>query len=238
MSLSLMERFYAKRLNCNDTKTVSEFLAKYCIGENNYMKLIKDTKDEDIIDYNNKRIKFRLKQPYSVGIFEKSTEKLVAVALGYVREKKLELDHEIPKNEISQITPIQLALNFVSTLEGDIFKMLNIDKVHEVGMGCIHPDYKNHGLMIMVVELAHHIARESGCKYSITKVTNEYLVKHVEKYNPERIKKQIKFLEYVDPITGINPFVNPKFPYVRAILLCLEINRLEPLNLTKLQSLL
>ena len=225
MSLSLMRRLYVKRLNSNDTNTVSEFLAKYYIGENNYMKLIKGMKDEDIINYNNKRVKFRLKHPYSVGIFEKSTEKLVAVSLGYVREKKLELDHEIPKNEISQITPIQLALNFVSNLEGDIFKILNVDKVHEAGMGCIHPDYKNHGLMIMAVEFAHHIARESGCKYSISKVTN-----------PERLKNQIKFLEYVDPMIGINPFVNPKFPYVRAFLFCLEINQLEPLNLTKLQS--
>ena len=88
MSASLSDGFYFKRLNEEDTNEVCQFLSKFYIGKNNHLHLIRGMTDEDIISYNNARVTYRLKQPYSAGIFEKPTDKLVAVTLGFVREKE------------------------------------------------------------------------------------------------------------------------------------------------------
>ena len=230
MSASLPDGFYFKRLNEEDTNEVCQFLSKFYIGKDNHMSLIRGMTDEDIISYNNARVTYRLKQPYSAGIFEKPTDILVAVTLGFVREKESTPDHGVEKNKTSELNPVQLALNFASTLEGDIYDRLKVEKVFEKGMRVTHSDYKNRGFSNLLDRVVCHFGTQSGCKYIITKSTNEYVCRNFEKNFPDAILDEIKYADYVDPITGANPFIDPKHPYVRAILTVRAVDGLKELD--------
>ena len=230
MSASLPDGFYFKRLNEEDTNEVCLFLSKFYIGKNNHLHLIRGMTDEDIISCNNARVMYQLKQPYSAGIFENPTGKLVAVTLGFVREKEWTPDYGMEKNKTAELNPLQFALNFASTLEGDIYNRLKVEKVFENGVKVTHSDYQNRGFSNLLDKVVCHFGTQSGCKYIIAKSTNEYVCRSFEKNFPDAILNEINFADYIDPIIGANPFINPKHPYVRAMLTVRTVDDLKELD--------
>ena len=234
--MSLPEELFVKRLNPDNEKEVCDLLLKFYTIEKTYLKFIKDINQDEVIILNNLRVKQRLQQPYSIGVFTKVSNKLVAISMGYV--KKISSSSDKNKDEKQFSEPMKLNFRFLQMLERDIFDQLKVDKVFEMGMGVTHDDYKNQGLMGLTTKLCHHLSKQSGCKYIITKPTTEYVCKHIEKQTPESIINQIYFKDYIDPVTGVNPFTNSKFPFVQGMLTCAEIDPSEQLNMPELESLL
>ena len=210
--------FVAKKLTSENESAVIDFITVHY--SQNFFKPAYEVNDSD--EYNTIRARGLLKQNWSVGIFEKSTNKLVGLMLNTIRKKALgneELKVETKQFELSQKV---LELDrFFEVLENRIFGLLSEDNLFYLGMATVHIDYRNHGIFAMVIGACYALAKESGCKYIYATPTTSFLVHMMEKHR-WTVVKEVIYSDY-DARNGTNLFGDPKYPFTRIQLAYKEI---------------
>lgn len=235
--MSDLKDIYFKRLNPSHEKESFELIAKYLVRGNSYLKLIKRLNHEDIDQLYHDRIKVMLKQPYSFGAFEKSSDKLVSVLFAYVKKITSTAKDKKSRNQNLSYS-VRVLTNFRTFLDSGLQKELNVDKVLEISLGVTHPNYKNYGLSNTLAKLLHIFSTETKCEYLVSYLTTEYICRIYEKNLPESIFKQVKFVDYTDYETGFNPFSKPEFPFLRMMLICQSLKAIDHSQFEGLKSLL
>lgn len=173
-------------------------------------------KGQDIDHYNIIRAKMKLKQDWSVGIFNKETNKLVAVSLNVVQRKGETLDPEVQDfayEETYLSDELQEIVELFAELEANIFDLLQVDQIFYAGMETVHPNFRKRGISYKLYQESESFARESGCKYIVASPTNEYICKSFLKKN-YRVLKEINYTDFYLK-TKAKVFSKVTYPYVK-----------------------
>lgn len=214
--------FEVRRLTLEDKEEVLNLIVEH-YSKDYYPNWI-GLKSEELDIRSINRVNQKLKQKYSIGIFDKSANKLVGVSLNEVQERKnlLNSKKRITKNP-SESEEIRQITKFFQDLEDDIYDQLQVDRIFYTGMGTIHKDYRNRGLISIYEDEMKRMLLSSGCKYLVTTSTNEFMYQKLLKSGCTLVR-EVKYLDYFKK-TGFKIFENTKYPYIRAAIFYKHINQ-------------
>ena len=133
--------FEAKRVSIEDADDIIVLINKYDSEENN-----RDfqRKWKDFNQYNAIRVRLKLQQNWSFGIFEKCSKNLAAVMLCCVQESRLEsTKSEFELEGLHLSTELQDLGQFYAKLEANVNEILNTGKLFYTGMVTVHSKYRS-----------------------------------------------------------------------------------------------
>ena len=138
---------------------------------------------DNLDQYNAVRVKMKLHQSWSVGIYDKDSNELLAVTMNTVEStKSLDPSADDYKQHGFLVNLKEQQINrFFVTLEAGVFDMIGVDKVFYLGMMTVRSKYRRNNLSTLLVYASNRLAWESGCKYMVMCPTTEYLCKAMEK---------------------------------------------------------
>nr|CAB3262548.1 uncharacterized protein LOC100180310 [Phallusia mammillata] len=212
--------FTCRKLTEEDSPDVIKFIETYfsprCIAtqifklnaqmESNFTRVRAKT----VIQYN-----------VSLGVFD-TKGKLVRVNMARM-QKKNETCHY--PTTIGKDCPQQQAhMRFYDCLHNDLFDKLGANKLMFLCMDTCHPDYHGQRLWkkMRIYELFESFARENECDYLISSGVNIYIQKILKEAGFSMIR-EIKYSEYVDPITGCKPDLHLSEIHTSAMVMCKKV---------------
>ena len=203
----LNSRFEVKRLNADDVVAVTDFIVVYYNAdeEDCYWGKI-----DGLAEVNAERASKKLNKNLSVGVFEKSCGKLVAVMLCTVEEANFTPQ----KNSQKQFQKLFDIGNFFMKLKNDAFEFLKVDKFLEAGMVTIHPQYRKLGIGSFLMELSLNLAVEANCKYVVASTLKDFWGMSLERKGWSLCGECV-FARY-DLENGTNIFFNAKPDFTKA----------------------
>ena len=212
--MSVQTKFDVRQLTQSDLEVVQDLVWEH-FGEEVYFKKY-GWKGEWVAQFCKTRVKIYLKQNWSFGLFDKSTNKLVAVTLNTIAEESLESQHEELEREGFIAHPKLIEVQRAwATLEEGIFQKLQAKKLFYCGMAVVHKDYRKQGLLTAMTIKSDQLANQAGCDYVICYLSVDLLVDAFLKSEKHgyRLLKEIRYRDYVDPVTRSNPFpdVHPRY---------------------------
>ena len=166
------------------------------------------------------RVKMKLQQPWSIGIYEKDSNELLAITMNTVENTE---SLEPSANDYKQYgfrenLKEQQINRFFVILQAGLFDVVGVDKVFYLGMITVRLKYRRNNLSALLVYASQRLAWESGCKYMVMCSTTEFLGKAMEK-DGWTLLREITYSNY-DAEHKTDLFANAKYPYVRAQLIC------------------
>ena len=167
----------------------------------------------DFVHYETERFKTCMLQDYAFGVFEKSSSRLVATAFNKIVKSQSKGDFAQGYHEGSN--PMQVYKRFVGEISANTFEFLDADNIYLIGGVTVHSDYRRLGLGANLTKCSRYEGSKSGCKYLVARPSSEYAIKLVLRIKNYTVLKEMKFADYVDPVTGLNPFAEAKFPHLR-----------------------
>ena len=222
-------QFEVRRLIPKDENAVMELITHH-FSRDHERELFGMQEDED--EHHIMRAKMKLKQNYSIGVFEKSTNKLLAVTLCTVQRRNDPfVDDSVNKIE-KKSTKHRQIVKFFEELEAGAFDMLKTDKYFFPGMTTVHKDYRKLGLATLTEPECWKMAIELGCRYGVITPTTDFLCEHAKK-NGAQILRELKYADY-NAAHGINLFVTTAYPNSKAQLVYFDLKKLFPKQASKL----
>ena len=174
---------------------------------------------ENMNEHNALRVKVKLRQNWSVGIFDKITNELLAVNMNTIERKSLEItDDDYKRLGFRLNSRLQQINRFFDTLQAGVFDILGVEKVFYWGMGAVRSKYRKKNLLGLLGYASYRLAWESGCKYIVACPTTDFLCKSMETHGWTVLRK-INFSDY-DAEHGTSLFANAKYPNSKAQLMC------------------
>ena len=177
---------------------------------------------DDLNEFTAVRVKITLQQPWSVGIYDKDSNELLAVTMNTVENKTcvvpVPTEDDFKRFGFRLNQKQQQIKQFFITLEAGVFDMIGVDKAFHLGMMTVRSKYRRNNLSALLVYASYRLAWESGCKYVVMCPTTEYLCKAMEK-DGLTVLREIKFSNY-DAEQETDLFSNAKYPCVKAQLIC------------------
>ena len=216
------EKFEVKKLTKGNKHETLELMKQHFM--NDYvLKYVPSFHPQDIEDYLNSRFDKCVKQDYSFAIFEKSSKIMVAATLNYIRKKEPQATGN------PNLSPaLQNLSNLMAQLEENLFETLKCDAVFDIGINTtVHTAYRNFGFFTLIAEGCLYLSLQTGCKYLTVRPTTEYLIKAGDYDKRFKLLNEIRYADFVDPITKEKPFINAKYPHVRAQLLFIDLKKLK-----------
>jgi len=231
--------FQVRKLSMKNYEEFMNFITIHYF-EDHEKSIFGDVKD--MKKYNAVRVKMKLQQDWSLGIYDTTINTLVGVMMMTVEKKVLDpcaksLDpckHDFDKVGFRENLKLQQIDQFFATLEAGVFDMLQVDKLLYVGMVTIHVDYRKQGLLYLVSATATNMEWETACKYSVNCPTNEFAC-HSAKNLGFSVIREINYADY-DSQNGTNLFANAKYPNIKAQLTYREIKPPRDVKIAKKQS--
>lgn len=172
---------------------------------------------EEVDLYNIMRAKKKLIQNWSLGAFEKSTNKLIGVELVEVQERGKTFHPQVkdfPHDDLQLSKNLEGVVKFFEELEEGVFDLLNANKLFVGGMGTVHKSYRHQGVLHKLTDKAEELMAISGSDCGIGTPTNEYLCR-MHSHDGYHILREINYFDYFQR-TGLNIFAHAKYPYVKA----------------------
>ena len=104
-----------------------------------------------------------------------------------------------------------------ATFEKGIFQTLQAKKLFYNWIAVVHKDYRKQGLLTVMTIKSDQLANQVGCDYVIRYLGIDVLVDAFLKSEKHgyRHLKEIRYRDYVDPVTHLNPFANIDSRYER-----------------------
>ena len=168
------------------------------------------------------RVKMKLNQNWSVGIYDKDSNELLAVTMNTVENRTclapVPTEEDFKQFGFYLNQKQQQIKQFFITLEAGVFDMIGVDKVFYLGMMTVRSKYRRNNLSALLIYASNRLAWESGCKYMAMCSTTEYLCKAMEK-DGWTVLREIKYSNY-DAEHNTDLFSNAKYPCVRAQVIC------------------
>ena len=211
--------FEGKRVSIEDAEQIIELVTAYFSEENN-----RDfqSKWKDYNQFNAARVRLKLRQNWSFGIFEKTSKKLVAVMLCCVQESQLELtESEIEHEGLYLSTELRDLQEFFAKLEANVFEILNTEKLFYTGMVTVHSEYRKRGIASFLFETSQKLAAEAKCDYVVATPTNDFLSSSLARRG-WIVLREFNLEEY-DRQNGTHLFLNPAYHRTKACLICKKI---------------
>ena len=157
----------------------------------------------------------------SIGVFEKESGKLIGLTMNNIHNFKDERVDRVPKEH--PYRSLQLAT------ERDYFNSKKDDdgKFFDYIFGMLYPEYGKHNIFTEMQMMSQEIARLHGCTEMGGICSSLYIYKICTKFG-HVCDAKIKVSEFVDPETGLKPFVdfNPKHEYFYWVSLSLKDSKL------------
>ena len=223
-NFGLDSRFEIKPLTSKHKDETIELLAQYYINDS-VMQYIPGLKHSDIIEYLSTRYDHCIKQNYSVGVFRKSGNPLIALSLNYVKRRLP--DGSYSSAHSCTASAILAYDKFMAKLDGNLYDRLKTDKLFHAGMTAVHADYRKLGLSGVIEKCCIYFGVKSGCDYMVLRPTMEYLIKSFADAKCYVILNEMKYADYIDPDSGSKLFPDVKFPHVRVQSLCIDLKKIE-----------
>ena len=204
-----------KTLTFQDLTDVLDLIVKHYSQDlfDNFFQL----KGNEIDQFNINRVKMHLKQSWSVGAFDKETNKIIAVSLNRVQEKGKPLVPLILNKQMVLSNELEQIKEFFDDLTVNSFDLLQTDKLFFAGMVTVHEMYRRNGIVNKLRIATESLARTAGCNYIVSTPTNEYLCRSALQYD-YKVLKEITYLDYYSR-NHAKIFENVSSPYIKAQLI-------------------
>lgn len=194
----LNKNIVIKRIGIESRGEVLELIKNYYTSETVDYKMLKyDLEEQRISDY--KRANALLAYGLSVGVFDKNTNRLVAITLNAIVESGKPDEYNPTDAEDSKI---RVLIRFIDYAERDVLDILNAKKVLYMNITTVMPGYRRLGLSAKMALASLEVAKENECEYVVATATTTYFSKSIG-FKPV---KRINYSEYVDEETGLRPF--------------------------------
>ena len=226
MSLALESEFQVKRLTAADEDVIAEFIKSSRHNSSLFQYQNEDARRLD--KYNDRlvevRVHLKLQENLSVGVYEKSSHKLVAVMLCWVQDATSDPNKVICS--LMQPVPkeVQEELEFFDKLESGLFEHLSGDKhnmkVLFAGMLTVHLQYQLRGIASFLLNKSLNLAMEAKCTYVIVVTVNDFLIKSLAKKR-WLLYRECRFSDY-NSDNGTSVFSTAEYPTVKAQVLYKE----------------
>ena len=219
--MSLDSDFEVKRVSVADEDEILKFIDVHYSQDSErhiYGKI------QDLGKCNAIRVRLKMSQNWSIGVYEKSSKLLVGVMLGSVQENNLESTGPELENEGLHPTPqLQALLEFFEKLEENVFKILNLEKAFFPGMVTVHSHYRSRGIASFLLEMSQNLAIKAGCKYVIATPISDYFCSSLSKRG-WTVLRELDYKEY-DKDNGTNIYSTAVYPFTKAQLVYKQINQ-------------
>ena len=206
----LQSKFEVRRLTLDNFNEATQLITEHYGSEIQNNLWGKINKIDELFAV---RVRKKLQQPYSLGVFEKSSNKLIGTMLCDVFKKNM-----LPLSENSEFQnwPIKLReiAKFMETLEEHAYVYLGTKKIFRVEMMAVHLHYRKLGISSLLLEMATSLACEANCRHVIVIPTNDFLCFSLKRKGWSLIKES-KFNEQVSS-NGDKLFPNARPPYTKA----------------------
>jgi len=215
--MTLDSNFEMKRLGNEDAQTVTDFIIVHYTGDHEG-KLSGNI--PDLKQCHTARAQLILEQGCSIGVYEKSSQILVAVMLCVVENKQEHNKNSIVNQKIQLSPEMQAIQTFFKKLEDNFYDIFNAEKVFCPGMITVHRQYRHRGIASFLLETSVKFAAEAGCEFVITIPVNDYICSSLSKRG-WKVLREINFKNY-DRENGTCVFPKAEFPYTKAQLVYIE----------------
>ncbi|XP_078491836.1 uncharacterized protein LOC144747591 [Ciona intestinalis] len=160
------------------------------------------------------RVKSYIKQNASVGAFESKTGRLVGVQMNKL---VMQADGNETDKEMKQLdakypwrSPIRRLMTKLYRV--DLFQFFETDRLFWMHMLTVHDEFTRLGLGQQLVINSEKLAKYIGYSITVTKPTSAYSTKLVKNLNYS-FTFSLDVQEYVDDVTGENPFRAMTYPH-------------------------
>ena len=213
-------RFAVKPLTlANQNEVIT--LMKHHYLKDSLFQYVPGMTPSDFVDYETERFKTCILQDYTFGVFEKSSSRLVATAFNKIVKSQSKGD--FAQGHLEGSNPMQVYERFVGEISANTFEILDVEDIFHCGGITVHRDYRRLGLARITGECSLFVGSKSGCEYLVTRPSSEYVIKIAMRLKGYNVLKEMKFADYVDPVTGLNPFAEAKFPHLRIQVGCIKM---------------
>ena len=219
--MSLGSNFDVKKLSIADVDEILNFIDVY-YSQDNEKHIFGEMPDLD--KYNATRVRLKLDQDWSYGVYEKSSQMLVGVMLGGVQKNKLDPSGTDLENEGLRLnSKLQAMRNFFAKLEENVFAFVNVEKVFYPGMITVHSQYRSQGIASFFLEFSQKVAIEAGCKFVIATPTNELLCSSLTRRG-WTVFREFGYKEY-DRENGTTLYSSAVYPFTKAQLVYKQVDQ-------------
>ena len=175
---------------------------------------------EDVDFYHSAVTKLKLTQSWSIGVFEKSTKKLIAISVNGIQRSGNVLDTHtdfFSRTEVRCSKHLEHVLTFYKNLESGVFDLLSTDKIFCSGLVAVHKKYRRKGISHVLREKSEFLARAAGCNHIVTVAVKEELCSSFIKQG-YKVARELNYVDYYER-TNATIFENLRHPYVKAQIL-------------------
>ena len=160
------------------------------------------------------RAKIKLEKDWSIGVYEKSSGKLVAIALSEITTNNyLRGSTYFKRQDFTPSLEDEESRMFFKDLLCDVHDLLS-EKLFMIGMVTVHSDYRRRGITSLIWDFCCELAKGSGCNYAITVPITEYMCESLRKKG-WTLLKEVNYKEY-DRKNNTKVFCDTKHPWIKA----------------------
>ena len=143
---------------------------------------------------------------WSLGMFQKSTGRLVAIFLGALHSKDFDSGDEFEFPHY---------MHLMNELEGDVYSEFNVHRYFETFICQVDPEFRRLGIQCELMTLLECVAWDFDCKLMTCLPTSCYSYKNHCKLGYE-VAHQINYADYKHPTTGEKILANVAPPHIFA----------------------
>ncbi|XP_078491820.1 uncharacterized protein LOC144747585 [Ciona intestinalis] len=178
---------------------------------------------DNAIEFDRIKTKELVQNGASLGIFEKSSHRLVGAAFSKI-EARSNYSHGFSvmnehHNSSKWIKPI---LDVHKSLGENVFSELKADKILAGRILVVDSAYAQHGVATLLMQGCTNLATELECDLVLGYVTSNFSA-NIARKSGFKIISSLDLLQYVDEATGQKPFVNAKPPHNMVHLCCYRV---------------
>jgi len=218
VSSDFYEAFEVRKLSFKDLDEVTNFVMKYYTPREPLGQIFKV--DQDVLKAKDMmRVKEKLQHNASFGCYEKVSGRLVAVCFATIHDKRQEQDPRTDSEIVKEVPALNFVRRLLLQLEANLHEKLNANKIMMTGIGTVHPDYIGQGTMTAIGVRLMEVAIETGCEYVVGVAVSKYAQEANEKSGLTALR-EIKYSDFVDPVTGKKPDLQLSSIHTHAKLYC------------------
>ncbi|CAK8679049.1 unnamed protein product [Clavelina lepadiformis] len=171
-SLNLNTRYQWRHLTVRDHNQVRDFIWKYYSELNPLRRMFCLHKSEKVMAIDDDRVATKLREGVCTGVIDKRSGKLAAVALDAISSGSEEAFRFKCVSKSSQYPPnFYKMLGMFDIVRRCSPRFLKNEKLYQLSMFAIHPDYNGLGLATKLTLKGEENATVTGCKYVVVTST-------------------------------------------------------------------
>ncbi|XP_076825355.1 uncharacterized protein LOC143470941 [Clavelina lepadiformis] len=201
-SLNLNTRYQWRHLTVLDHNQVRDFIWKYYSELNPLRRMLGLHKSEKVMVIDDDRVAAKLREGVCTGVIEKRSGKLAAVALDSISSGSEEAFRLKCVSKSSQYPPnFYKMLGMFDIVRRCSPRFLKNEKLYQLSMFAIHPDYNGLGLATKLTLKGEENATVTGCKYVVVISTSAYMEKVFNKLEYTKFA-EINYADYLNRCGG------------------------------------